>query len=147
MDVTLESVEQQALGVKAISGDFDALSWRQFSAPDPDGDYVWWHTGSDDPQVVNLDFARIDDPQIDQALDDARSTDDLDARKAAYARLQERFATLFPYVWLAHTTWSVAAAPEVRGLSNGPLPDGSPSMPFGGQLSGYARLTTTWIES
>jgi ABC-type transport system substrate-binding protein len=147
MDVELESVEQQALGVKAISGDFEALSWRQFSAPDPDGDYVWWHTGSDDPQVVNLDFARIDDPQVDEALDEARATDDVDVRKAAYADLQQRFADLLPYVWLAHTTWSVAAGPDVRGLSNGPLPDGSPSMPFGGQLSGYARLTTTWMAS
>ena len=143
--VDIDSIEQQALGVKAITGQYQALSWRQFSAPDPDGDYVWWHTGPTAAGTVSLNFARITNPEIDKALEDGRSTDDPAVRKAAYQRLQEQFGTTVPFIWLAHTTWTVAADNRVRNIANGPLPDGSPSMPFGGQMSGYGRLTETWL--
>jgi len=145
MQVEIDSVEQQALGIKALSGDYQALIWRQFSAPDPDGDFVWWHSGSGVPGTINLNFARMQNPAIDAALEDGRKTDDFETRKKAYARLQQQFAETVPYVWLGHTTWSVAAGLNVRGLTNGTLPDGAPSMPFGGQMSGYNRLAETWI--
>lgn len=142
MNVQIESVEQQALGAKAVTGDYQALSWRQFAAPDPDADYVWWHTS---PGGVSLNFAKFDNPAMDAALDEARTTDDDASRKRSFAKVQEIFGDQVPFVWLAHTTWTISANNRVRGLTNGPLPDGKASAPYGGQLSGYGRLTETWI--
>ena len=42
MDVTVKSFEQSAYITNAVTGDYTAQMWRQFGAPDPDGDYVWF---------------------------------------------------------------------------------------------------------
>ena len=99
------------------------------------------------PGGMSLNFAKFNDKTVDDALDEARTTDDVDARKRAYAKVQSDFGDQVPYVWLGHTTWTVAANTRVRGLTNGPLPDGKPSMAYGGQLSGYGRLTETWLAT
>jgi hypothetical protein len=57
-------------------------------------------------------------------------------------------AELVPYVFASHSLWAVAADNDVRGLTNGPLPDGTPSLPLGGMgsLGGTQRLTHMWLE-
>jgi len=139
-----KGTEQGQFIVDAALGNYDVNLWRQFGAQDPDGDYVWWTSNSVAPiGALSLNFARLSDPQIDAALDQARGSADPAVRKAAYKTVQERWAQLVPYVWLNHTQWLIAAANDVRGLSNGPLPDGQESAPY---QSGTFRLTATWID-
>ena len=61
----------------------------------------------------------------------------------AYDRVQKRFTELMPFLWLYRTDWMVAAADSVHDVENGPLPDGSASLPMQG---GSHRLTQTWVE-
>jgi ABC-type transport system substrate-binding protein len=128
----------------AVSGNYQAKVWRQFSAADPDGDYVWW-IGRNAAPVGSfaLNIARLQDDRIDAALDAARATPDRAVRERAYDELQVRQGELVPYVWLNHVRWGIAARDDVRAIGNQTLPDGSPSTPF---QAGNFRLTQTWVQ-
>lgn len=144
--VNITTVEQAAFISTAITGDFQANLWRQLGAPDPDSDYVWWHSGGEDGNILN--FPNLVDDQIDDALDRGRQSPDRADRLQAYADFQTRLNELIPYVWLNHTMWVVAADNSVRGIGNGELPDGKQAYPLGGvgTFGGVHRLTQTWIE-
>lgn len=146
INVDITTVDQSAFINTAITGDFNANLWRQFGAPDPDVDQVWWNSGGAEPNILN--FPNMFDEQIDDALRRGRQSPDRADRQQAYADLQNRMAELIPYVWLNHTMWVVAATNEVRGIGNGTLPDGQEAYPLGGvgTFGGVHRLTQTWIQ-
>ena len=145
IQVDISTVDQAAFISTAIASDFDANLWRQFGAPDPDVDLVWWYSGGGTPNILN--FPNMIDAQIDEALIKGRSSSDPEVRKQAYADLQKRMNELVPYVWLNHTMWVVAANNDVRGIGNGTLPDGKEAYPLGGvgTFGGVHRLTQTWL--
>jgi ABC-type transport system substrate-binding protein len=136
-EVDLEFTEQTQYIFDALGGQYQANAWRQFSSPDPDGDSQWWHSSS------SLNFANIDDPEIDAALETGRESDDPEVRAEAYATLQQRFTDLLPYLWLAHVEWAIIAKPWVQGIPDATLPDGTPAKPF---VSGNHRVDQLWID-
>ena len=140
--VNTTTSEQSKFVSDAVTGNYQANLWRQFAASDPDGDYVWW-IGKNATGPLALNIARLNDPQVDAALNKARASNDPAVRKQAYADLQKRQSELVPYIWLAHTQWALGAANNVRNLVNQTLPDGQPALPF---QRGEVRLTQTWIE-
>ncbi|MCB1262937.1 MAG: hypothetical protein KDB33_21430 [Acidimicrobiales bacterium] len=142
VDVVLESVDQNTLIVDGIAGSYEAIIWRQFGAPDPDGDYQWWV--SPQPGETSLNFSRNVDPEVDRALDDGRATTDPAQRAEAYRRLQERFDAANPYVWLLHTGWVIVAEPWVHDPVNVTLPDGAAAAPV---VNGVVRFTETWMDA
>ena len=132
MKVTIKSTDQSQFISDAVVGNYQANLWRQFGAVDPDTDALWWYSanaGTGPSGGLTLNIARNKDPQIDAALDKGRQSTDEADRKAAYDALQQRFAADIPYVWLQHVIWVIVATNNVRGLTNGPLPDGSPRCP------------------
>jgi ABC-type transport system substrate-binding protein len=136
-DVTLEFLEfAQFIGL-AVSGNYQALAWRQFSSPDPDGEYQWWYTGS------SLNFAQLSDEQIDAALDAGRSSPERADREQAYADLQNRMAEIVPFVWFNHVEWFIVADASVHDIPSGPLPDGQESLPF---QAGAHRTAQIWRD-
>jgi ABC-type transport system substrate-binding protein len=143
--VQQKTTEQSKFIIDAATGQFEANLWRQFAASDPDGDYQWW-TGKNATGVLALNFARLNDPQINEALDKARATPDETVRKQAYATVQTRQTELVPYIWLAHAQWAIGAAKNIRNLTNVSLPDGQTSAPMVAGFDGAIRLTETWIE-
>ena len=144
--MTLESQVQSTLIGNVVTGKYQAVVWRQFGSPDPDYDHLWWDPANA-KGAITLNMARNTDPALTDILTRARQSTTVEGRKAAYADLQKEFATKVPYVWLDHVRWYVAAANNVRGITNGPLPDGEASLPMGG-VNGYGsatRLTMTWV--
>jgi peptide/nickel transport system substrate-binding protein len=68
---------------------------------DPDGNmYAWWHTGG------SFNDSLYSNPQVDQWLDDARTTADLSKRKQDYDNAQKQIVQDAPYVF---TTFGVSA--------------------------------------
>ena len=145
VEVQQKTTEQSKFVLDAATGQYDANYWRQFAAPDPDGDYQWW-IGANAVGPLTLNFARLNDPQVDAALNKARATQDETVRKQAYADMQKRQTELVPYIWLAHTQWAIGAAKNVRNITNVSLPDGQPSAAMLAGFDGAVRLTQTWIE-
>lgn len=144
---TVQQSEQVVFILGSVTGKFEASLWRQFSAIDPDSDFHFW-TGKnalspDKDGMLRLNFANNVDPELDKALDEGRSNPDPAVRKSSYSTVGKRFAESVPYLWLQHVRWSIAADKTVRGMLNGPLPDGKESLPV---QAGVHRLTSTWLE-
>jgi peptide/nickel transport system substrate-binding protein len=141
MSVDIVTVDQSTQIDNAISGDFEAIGWRNHPGGDPDTQYVWWKSfGGDPPNPVN--FARFDDPEIDQLLEEGRTTADDSARQQIYEDLNRRFAEEVWNLWIYYTPWTVATAPDVHGVpGEGP----SSAEPFPGLAAGHL-VAYMWVE-
>ena len=140
--VNLITTEQSKFIADMATGNFQANLTRQFGESDPDQAYHWW-SGSTATGALALNFARLNDPQIDAALKQARGSADPAVRTQAYVDLVKRQSELVPYIWINHTQWAIGAANSVRNISNVTLPDGEASLPYQG---GNMRLTQTWLQ-
>ncbi|MEJ5253834.1 MAG: ABC transporter substrate-binding protein [Acidimicrobiales bacterium] len=148
MRVDIRQVEASTYILDGVLGNYQAILWGQFGSPDPDYEQVWWLSETAAPiGSISLNFPRHTDPATDAALARARSTQDFAERKAAYDEVQRRFAENLPYIWLDYTQPVIAASTKVRGITNGPLPDGRASWPMGGpgSFSMVTRLTQVWL--
>jgi peptide/nickel transport system substrate-binding protein len=122
--------EQSQYINRAIGGDYQAILWRNFPGGDPDTLYIWWHSKIWDPQTnsfsrVNLvNFGRINDPEIDQALEEGRSEPDAAKRKALYEKVGDEFAKGAYNIWTWYSTWAFASKKDVNGLVGPKLPNG-----------------------
>ncbi|MGH9097799.1 MAG: ABC transporter substrate-binding protein [Acidimicrobiales bacterium] len=143
MNVTIKSIEQAELITDAIEGNFQALTFEQFVAPDPDLNYVWWSTTTANaPGQITLNFARNTDPQIETALQTGRSSADPATRIKAYQTVNQRLSIDIPYIWLGQTVWSEVGDSRVQNFANPVLPDGSPGLPF---QWGFFFPTQIWM--
>jgi peptide/nickel transport system substrate-binding protein len=151
MKVEVKTTEQSAFVVDGVLGNYQVNLWRQFGAVDPDADALWWYSANAGTGAaqggLTLNIARNRDPKIDAALDSGRQSADEATRKQAYGDLQTQMTADLPYIWINHALWAVIANNNVRGISNGPLPDGQPSLPIGGggDFGGVVRFTQTWL--
>jgi peptide/nickel transport system substrate-binding protein len=120
IDATLKQDDQTAFINQAIGGNFSIMLWRQHPGDDPDGQYVWWNTGS----LVN--FGKIADPELQTLLDQGRSETDP-------AKRNKIFGKQVYNVWAYYANWTVGAKKTVQGLSGPPLPDkgGQPEFIYG----------------
>jgi peptide/nickel transport system substrate-binding protein len=148
MRVDINQTDGSSYILDSVLGDYQAVVWGQFASPDPDYEHVWWDGANARPLgELSLNFPRHQDAAVDAALDDARSTSDFDSRYEAYREVQEHFAENLPYVWLSYVRPLIVAQNDVRGITNGPLPDGTPSRPIGGpgSFSLATRVVQVWL--
>ena len=129
---TITQVQQSEFITNAVYGKYQAYLWRQFANVTPDGNYVWWTSGTAAPVgSPALNFARFKDKQIDEALARGRTIADLAARDKVYQEIGVRFGVIKPYLWLSRCVWCVVAKPSVGGLMTPSLPNGGTAFPFG----------------
>lgn len=135
IEVAIEPIEQSALISTAISGDYQAISFRNHGGGDPDQQYIWWYGGSP------LNFGRIADERIDSLLDEGRSEPDPQRREEIYQEVNRVFGAEAYSQWVSWVEWTIGSANDVRGLMGPALPDGSE--PFGGLAAGHT-LAGVW---
>ncbi|MBX3284277.1 MAG: ABC transporter substrate-binding protein [Acidimicrobiales bacterium] len=125
--------DQASLINDAIGKKYQAMLFRNYPGGDPDSLYVWFYSGTkgDDgsftPNLVN--FAGVNDPEVDKALDEGRSETDPAKRKAIYQDLARRMATQVHGIWSWYTPWAVAESANVHGILGPPLPGDDASKP------------------
>jgi peptide/nickel transport system substrate-binding protein len=135
-------IQQDAIINNALGGKYQALVWRQFSAVDPDLNYIFWSTttvGS----ALSINMARNADPKIEAALLTGRSTNASSVRATAYQTVNKRLALDLPYLWLDRTVWAVIGKPTVQNFNNPTTPQGQPAF---GLIGGAIWLTQIWIS-
>jgi ABC-type transport system substrate-binding protein len=138
-------VEQSPYILNAIVGNYQAYGWRQFNNPDPDGNFVWWHSSTALPVGTQaLNFARNKDPEIDQALITGRTNPDPTARAQAYKSIATRFGADIPYIWISPAVWIVAGGTKIQNLGKATLPDGTKARGMG---SGVISAAEIWRVS
>jgi ABC-type transport system substrate-binding protein len=145
--VTIKQADQADLINRAVTGNYSATVWTQFSAPDPDGEYIWLHQSYAQPVgAIALNFSRIKDIQLSNALDTARSNPQQDVRKQAYGVVQQRLRELVPFVFIDHlNTGAVIAGSRVHGIGDYTLPDGAKGLPLTGAPVPYHPFGEVWI--
>ena len=149
VDSVVEVVDQAALIDQALGGNFNIILWRNHPGLDPDTEYNWWH--SDSP----VNFGKINDPAIDDALDRGRvstdpaersyltTRDDPEERKTIYEDLNRAFAKGRYNQWNWYTEWAVGASTKVHNITGSTLPDGSATP---GVTWGWHSLAETWVD-
>ena len=138
MTVNLRSTEQATQINTALGDDWQAMAFRNFPSGVPDGNYVWWYTGSP------VNFGRIADSEVDRLLDEGRSELDEDVAEGIYEDLNRRLSDQVHFAWLDWTTWSVGMQPDTSGVLGPPLPDGQEPSP--GLATGHATAGIHFTE-
>jgi ABC-type transport system substrate-binding protein len=147
IEVATNGVTQDTLIFDALGGAYDIALWRQLGAVDPDGDFVWWDKENAEPiGQSSLNFTRIQNDDLNAAMQAARETTVFEERKAAYDEAQLILNQEIPYIWLTRTLWVIGAGTTVRNIAYASLPDGSEGLGFGTGFAGAFRLTDVWIE-
>ena len=137
--VNIQTLEQAALVSTAISGDFQAMVFRNYPGGDPDAQYNWWKTGSP------VNFAKFSDPKIDSLLDEGRATADKDERQQIYGDINKQFGAEGYSLWLQWVMWDIGTATDVYGIVGPDLPDDG-GAPFPGLATGHPVLGM-WVKS
>jgi ABC-type transport system substrate-binding protein len=97
----------------------------------PDREYVTLHSSTYAPVgQFSTNATRLRDPQIDKALDDARTTDDMKKQVADWSIVQERLADLNNFVWIVHLDIGDIASNKVHDVTNWTFPDGTKGRPI-----------------
>jgi len=132
IDTTVEEIAEGTEVTPVISDDFQAIYWFQFGQPDPDAEYVFFHS-SGGP----INWSNLVDPEIDGGFDQGRASDDPAERAAGYARVQQALASQLPMLWIDHLggVEAVIVSPELRGVPDGTYPEGDQSVTTGGYFS------------
>ena len=141
-------VPQDQFITLALLGDaqFQAFLWRQHAGVGVDQQYFWWHSNGARPDgELSLNFGRLNNPAIDEALDTARSSDDPEEAQAAAEEVNRQFAENCHYIPLSWTLWGIIGEPSVEGLGTFMLPDGSTARDGAG-FSGQFWTQTVFLD-
>ena len=96
---------------------------------DPD---VWLYIEFKSDGFLNI--AAFNSPEIDEALNTAHGSSDFAERQAAYADMQAALAEEHAVVLRPRLRLVVASKPEIAGVDEFPLPDGSMGFDQGGSV-------------
>jgi peptide/nickel transport system substrate-binding protein len=137
--VKISPADQTTMVNNILAGQFDAAMWSQHPGLDPDLEYVFWHGG------LPTNFAQIDDPVINEALEKGRVEIDPEKRRKIYEALPKRFAEKVYNVWLAYGEVGIALSKDVHGVLSPELPDGGGPV-FSSIFSGHP-VHGMWVTS
>jgi peptide/nickel transport system substrate-binding protein len=134
--MTVKAVDESQGINNVIAKQFQAAGWRNHPGFDPDTEWVWWHCDNKPPATCDnpVNFNGFNDPVINKALEQGRVATDPAVRKTAYETVNRQFAKMLYDGWGWWSDWTIPAQPNVHGIGNLPLPDGS--APFPGFTSG-----------
>jgi ABC-type transport system substrate-binding protein len=143
--VTLNQTQQVSYIDGLVLGTFQADTDEQFTAPDPDINYVWWSsTTAAAPGKIALNFARNHDDQLEAALIQGRTHADPAIRAQAYQTVDKRLAADLPYLWLSRATWSLTGRSGVENFASPTVPGGARALGFTG---GAFTPTEIWLKA
>jgi ABC-type transport system substrate-binding protein len=124
IQMDINRLDQTQLLLEALGGQFEATGFILFGAPHLDRDYVFIHGDNTAPIGESaLAFTRMDDPTLNDALDAARATDDLDEQIAQYKIVQEQLAKDLAFVFVVHSEAADFAQNNVRDVVTWTFPD------------------------
>jgi peptide/nickel transport system substrate-binding protein len=143
---TITPIEQgQYIGL-ALTGAFQAESWRSHSGLDPDQQRLWWQSASVSPiGALALNFGRFKDAEMDAALNTIKTNPDQAARKAAAETVNKIFGEKVYNWWTVWTLWGIIGQPYVNGVQRNILPDKTKGI--GLAFAGRHQLNEMWCDN
>ena len=145
-NVQISQIEQAKYILTALQGDFQAFQWRNHGGLDLDAQYIWWHSiNALPPGQLALNFGRIKDPVIDQALDANRGETDPAKKKELAETVNKEFATQCWNIWGDFDLWGLPHTPDVQGLEDFTTPSGEKVCLCNG-IAGVYNVQSVWIK-
>lgn len=145
--ISIQPIEQgQYIGL-ALAGVFQMQGWRNHGGVDPSEQWYWWSSATASPvnpsvPELALNFGRIQDPAIDEALLAIRHHPDPAVRRAAAEEINRAFGRNVWNLWTYWTLWGIIANPRVQNITDLPIPDNAEgSFPV---ISGKHHLGQIW---
>jgi peptide/nickel transport system substrate-binding protein len=141
--VTINQIDQANYILTALLGNFQAFQWRNHSGNDMDEQLIWWDSATALPAgQLAVNFGRIKDPVIDQALADNRATTDLAKKKADAETVNKRFGSECYNLWGSWTTWAIIHDANLHIPEKDVTPDGTSTV----HTNDIADVRTMWIS-
>lgn len=123
-NVEIQTLPQDEHIQEAALGQYNAVLWRQFGAPDPAGDDVWLLCRT--VGGISLNWPKFCDEERDALLLEAKASTDEAERIALYQQVSQKIHDDYLYLFYNHTVWDNAFTEEVRGVCDRVAPDGTP---------------------
>lgn len=150
IDVTIDQIEQSKLINNALFGDaaFDAFGWRNHAGIFVDQQYFWWHGSAASPDgELALNFGRLNDPVINDLLDQSRQESDPEVRRGYAEDINRRFAEQCFIIPTSYTKWGIVHNTSVQGIGRTPQADGDGFLRDGAGFPGQVWLTGVFKAS
>jgi peptide/nickel transport system substrate-binding protein len=143
VNVEVSQVEQSVFINNALVGspDFGAFGWRQHAGIYVDTQNYWWNgrSGAPDGQL-SLNFARINDPVINELLDTQRAETDPNVRRGYAEEINRQFAKECWILPLWFTKWGIIHTTDVQGIGTSPQASGEGILRDGAGFPGQVWL-------
>ncbi len=143
MQVTLVPILQDSIINVALTGAFEALTWRQFGAINPDLNYIFWTPTNASTPGFAINMARNTDPAMQTALLQGRESTDTATQVAAYQQVNRLLSQDLPYIWNDRTVWAIGAQPNVQNFNNPTTPAGGKAF---GMIGGDIWPQQVWLS-
>ncbi|TMM54165.1 ABC transporter substrate-binding protein [Sulfitobacter sabulilitoris] len=117
INITITSKEFATLLADQSAGDYQASQIGWSGRVDPDGNIHQFMTTDG-----GINDSKYSNPQVDELLNAARTSNDTAERKAKYDAARDILAVDMPIVYLYHQTWIWALDADIAGFT--PYPDG-----------------------
>jgi peptide/nickel transport system substrate-binding protein len=148
VDFEYVQVPQDSFITNALFGvpEFYAYGWRNHAGTRIDQQYFWWHSYNAAPDgQLALNFARINDPIVDENLEAARSALTPEESLAAAENVNRQMAGECYSIPTSWTLWGTPHKASIQGLGGYVLPDGSLSKDGAG-FSGQFYTQALWLD-
>jgi len=143
MQVTLQPILQDSIINVALTGAFQALTWRQFGAVNPDLNYIFWTPTNADTPGFAINMARNSDPAMQTALLQGRQSSESATQITAYQQVNRLLSQDIPYIWNARVVWAIGAVAKVQNFNNPSTPAGNKAF---GLIGGALWPQQIWIS-
>jgi peptide/nickel transport system substrate-binding protein len=143
MVITLQPILQDSIINVALTGGFQALTWRQFGAVNPDLNYIFWTPTNALTPGFAINMTGNADPAMQTALLQGRSSTDKAGQMAAYQTVNKLLSQDIPYIWYSRVVWSIGAQPKVQNFNNPSTPSGGKAY---GQIGGAIWPQQIWLS-
>ena len=121
-NVTEQELLQDAHIIEVALGQYNAVTWRQFGAVDPDNDVLWIACNA--ISFISLNWPRDCDPERDARMQEQRATADLERRVEVWHWVQENMRDSYTYIFFNHANWTIGAGDHVQNICGQTSPDG-----------------------
>ena len=122
IEMRIEGVESASIITRVITGDYQASTFGMWSAPNLDKGYPFVATEPVEGGL-SLNYTKLVDPELMDAMDAARATDDEAAQTEAWKTAQKRMAANLDRIFIVHPRYAIASIPTVHGFTKATLPD------------------------
>lgn len=139
-NVEFQELPQDAHIQEVAFGVFDAVTWRQFGAPNPADDRVWLECAT--IGGLSLNWPRLCDEERDAILNELALATTVAERQPLLEELSVNVQQAYTYIFLTHSLWDHSFAENVRGMCGHVTPEG---VDMRCVLNGRTWLSNVWL--